>query len=67
MERAGDAERNARAMPSRAMSRVETSALIHGPDERIDLRDLGFATRFFAELPEALLGWSGGADLASAA
>jgi acetylornithine deacetylase/succinyl-diaminopimelate desuccinylase-like protein len=53
--------------PQRHMSRVETSALIHGPDERIDLRDLGLATRFFAELPDALLGWSAPARLVAAA
>lgn len=39
------------------MTRTEFYALIHGPNEHIDLRDLGFATRFYAELPEALLGW----------
>jgi acetylornithine deacetylase/succinyl-diaminopimelate desuccinylase-like protein len=40
------------------MSRMEGSALIHAADERIDLRDLGFATRFFTELPQGLFGWN---------
>jgi acetylornithine deacetylase/succinyl-diaminopimelate desuccinylase-like protein len=53
--------------PQPHMPRVQTTALIHGPDERIDLRDLAFATRFFAELPSALLGWSAPARPARAA
>ena len=39
------------------MTRTQFYERIHGPNERIDLRDLGFATRFYAELPNALLGW----------
>jgi acetylornithine deacetylase/succinyl-diaminopimelate desuccinylase-like protein len=30
--------------------------LIHGDDERIDVRDLGFATRFYRDLAQELLG-----------
>ena len=36
-------------------SLYETWPLIHSADERIDLRDLGFATSFFHDLPERLL------------
>ncbi len=43
--------------PQPHMTRTQFYALIHGPDERIDLRDLEFATRFYAELPKSLLGW----------
>ena len=43
--------------PQRHMTRTQFYALIHGPNERIDLRDLGFATSFYADLPKALLGW----------
>jgi acetylornithine deacetylase/succinyl-diaminopimelate desuccinylase-like protein len=41
--------------PQRHMSLHESAPLIHGADERIDVRDLGMATRFFAELPRRLL------------
>jgi acetylornithine deacetylase/succinyl-diaminopimelate desuccinylase-like protein len=43
--------------PMRHMTRAQFYSLIHGPDERIDVRDLGFATRFYAELAPELLGW----------
>jgi acetylornithine deacetylase/succinyl-diaminopimelate desuccinylase-like protein len=33
----------------------EAAPLVHGADERIDVRDLGFAARFFTELPQRLL------------
>ncbi len=41
--------------PQRHMSLYETWPLIHGADERIDVRDLGFAASFFHELPRRLL------------
>jgi acetylornithine deacetylase/succinyl-diaminopimelate desuccinylase-like protein len=41
--------------PQRHMTLLETSPLVHGADERIDVRDLGFAARFYAELPERVL------------
>jgi hypothetical protein len=28
---------------------------MHGADEHMDVRDVGFATRFFADLPRRLL------------
>ena len=34
----------------------QTAPLIHGADERIDVRDLGFATRFFHDIAQRLLG-----------
>jgi acetylornithine deacetylase/succinyl-diaminopimelate desuccinylase-like protein len=37
-------------------NRYATDPLIHGADERIDVRDLGFATRFFRDATRALLG-----------
>jgi acetylornithine deacetylase/succinyl-diaminopimelate desuccinylase-like protein len=36
--------------------RFETDPLVHGADERIDVRDLAFATRFFKDLVERILG-----------
>ena len=41
--------------PQRAMSRWETLPLIHAPDERIAIDDIGFASRFFHELAPAVL------------
>ncbi len=38
------------------MTMFETAPLVHGADERIDVRDLGVAAGFYAELPERLLG-----------
>ena len=32
------------------MTLYEAAPLIHGADERIDVRDLGFAARFFRDL-----------------
>jgi acetylornithine deacetylase/succinyl-diaminopimelate desuccinylase-like protein len=42
--------------PQRHMSLLEAGPLVHSANERIDVRDLGFATRFFSELPHAVLG-----------
>jgi acetylornithine deacetylase/succinyl-diaminopimelate desuccinylase-like protein len=41
--------------PHRHMTLFETWPLMHSHDERIDVRDLGFAAEFFAELPARLL------------
>jgi acetylornithine deacetylase/succinyl-diaminopimelate desuccinylase-like protein len=41
--------------PQRHMTRYETAPLIHGANERIDVRDLGFAARFFHDLPQRVL------------
>jgi acetylornithine deacetylase/succinyl-diaminopimelate desuccinylase-like protein len=43
-------------MPARAFDLFEATPLIHGADERVPVQDLGFATRFFAELAPAILG-----------
>ena len=42
--------------PQRHMTLYETAPLIHSADERIDVRDLGYATRFFRDVTTALLG-----------
>jgi acetylornithine deacetylase/succinyl-diaminopimelate desuccinylase-like protein len=42
--------------PQRYQSLFETSPLIHGADERIDVRDLAFATEFFRDLALSVLG-----------
>jgi acetylornithine deacetylase/succinyl-diaminopimelate desuccinylase-like protein len=42
-------------MPHRHMTLYETSPLIHSADERIDVRDLGFAARFFSDVTQELL------------
>ncbi len=41
--------------PHRHANRYETDPLIHGADERIDVRDLGFAARFFRDVAERML------------
>ena len=41
--------------PQREMTLYEVGPLWHGADERIDVRDLGFAASFFHELPRRLL------------
>jgi acetylornithine deacetylase/succinyl-diaminopimelate desuccinylase-like protein len=41
--------------PHRHMTLYDTWPLIHGADERIDVRDLGFAASFYHELPRRLL------------
>jgi len=42
--------------PQRHQSLLETQPLIHGADERIDVRDLAFATEFFGDLALRVLG-----------
>ena len=42
--------------PQRHQTLFEGWPLIHGADERIDVRDLGFAASFYHELPRRLLG-----------
>jgi acetylornithine deacetylase/succinyl-diaminopimelate desuccinylase-like protein len=42
--------------PQRHQSMLEAAPLVHGADERIDVRDLRFATDFFAELATRTLG-----------
>jgi acetylornithine deacetylase/succinyl-diaminopimelate desuccinylase-like protein len=42
--------------PQRHQSLLQTAPLIHGADERIDVRDLAFATDLFRELATRLLG-----------
>jgi acetylornithine deacetylase/succinyl-diaminopimelate desuccinylase-like protein len=42
--------------PQRHQSLYDGWPLVHGADERIDIRDLGFAVEFFADLPKRLLG-----------
>jgi acetylornithine deacetylase/succinyl-diaminopimelate desuccinylase-like protein len=42
--------------PQRHQSLYETWPLMHSNDERIDVRDLGFAADFFTDLPRRLLG-----------
>jgi acetylornithine deacetylase/succinyl-diaminopimelate desuccinylase-like protein len=42
--------------PQRHQSLFETSPLVHGADERIDVRDLAFAAEFFGDLAEKVLG-----------
>jgi acetylornithine deacetylase/succinyl-diaminopimelate desuccinylase-like protein len=42
--------------PHRHQSLLETSPLMHARDERIDVRDLAFATEFFADLARSVLG-----------
>jgi acetylornithine deacetylase/succinyl-diaminopimelate desuccinylase-like protein len=45
--------------PHRFTTKFETDHLIHGADERIDVRDLEFATAFFGDLALAMLGSAG--------
>ncbi len=42
--------------PQRHQSLLQTSPLIHGADERIDVRDLAFAAEFFRDLAVHFLG-----------
>jgi acetylornithine deacetylase/succinyl-diaminopimelate desuccinylase-like protein len=42
--------------PQRRQSLLQTAPLIHGADERIDVRDLAFAAEFFRDLAPRLLG-----------
>ena len=41
--------------PHRFMTIHEQMPLIHGADERVDVRDLGYAARFFHDLPQRVL------------
>jgi len=42
--------------PQRHMGLLEAAPLIHNADERIDVRDLGFAAAFYADVARELLG-----------
>jgi acetylornithine deacetylase/succinyl-diaminopimelate desuccinylase-like protein len=42
--------------PQRHMTLLESTPLVHSADERIDVRDLGFAASFYADLARELLG-----------
>jgi acetylornithine deacetylase/succinyl-diaminopimelate desuccinylase-like protein len=42
--------------PQRHQGLLETTPLVHSADERIDVRDLGFASTFFADIARDLLG-----------
>jgi acetylornithine deacetylase/succinyl-diaminopimelate desuccinylase-like protein len=42
--------------PQREMTLYETAPLIHSADERIDVRDLGFAATFFHDICKEMLG-----------
>ena len=42
--------------PQRHMSMHETAPLVHSANERIDVRDLGFAAQFFRDIARDLLG-----------
>jgi acetylornithine deacetylase/succinyl-diaminopimelate desuccinylase-like protein len=42
--------------PQRHQSMLQTAPLVHSADERIDVRDLAFATDFFSELATRTLG-----------
>jgi acetylornithine deacetylase/succinyl-diaminopimelate desuccinylase-like protein len=37
------------------MNLLETAPLVHNADERIDVRDLGFAATFYADIARELL------------
>jgi acetylornithine deacetylase/succinyl-diaminopimelate desuccinylase-like protein len=42
--------------PQRHMSLLDSAPLVHSADERIDVRDLGFAAAFYADVARELLG-----------
>jgi acetylornithine deacetylase/succinyl-diaminopimelate desuccinylase-like protein len=42
--------------PHKHQTLLETQPLMHAHDERIDVRDLGYAARFYADVARALLG-----------
>ena len=42
--------------PHRHQTLLESAPLVHGADERIDVRDLAFATRLFRDLARRILG-----------
>ncbi len=42
--------------PQRYMTLLEVGPLVHGADERIDVRDLGFAAQFYFDIAREVLG-----------
>ena len=46
--------------PQRHQTLLETMPLIHGADERIDVRDVAFAAEFFRDLARSVLGGPAG-------
>ena len=42
--------------PHKHQTLFESAPLVHGADERIDVRDLAYATRFYADIARTLLG-----------
>ena len=42
--------------PHKHQSMLESAPLVHGADERIDVRDLGYAAQFYADVTRTLLG-----------
>ncbi len=42
--------------PHKHQSLLEAAPLVHGADERIDVRDLGYAAQFYADVTRTLLG-----------
>jgi acetylornithine deacetylase/succinyl-diaminopimelate desuccinylase-like protein len=42
--------------PQRHMTLLQAAPLVHNADERIDVRDLGFAARFYTDVARELLG-----------
>ncbi|HEX4804443.1 MAG TPA: M20/M25/M40 family metallo-hydrolase [Conexibacter sp.] len=42
--------------PHKHQPLLDSAPLVHGADERIDVRDLGFAARFYADVARTLLG-----------
>jgi acetylornithine deacetylase/succinyl-diaminopimelate desuccinylase-like protein len=42
--------------PHKHQALLQSAPLVHGADERIDVRDLGYATRFYADVARTLLG-----------
>jgi acetylornithine deacetylase/succinyl-diaminopimelate desuccinylase-like protein len=42
--------------PHRHQSLLDAAPLVHGADERIDVRDLGWAAQFYADVTRTLLG-----------
>jgi acetylornithine deacetylase/succinyl-diaminopimelate desuccinylase-like protein len=48
--------------PQRHQPMLHSAPLVHSANERIDVRDLGFAAQFYADLARELLGASGDGD-----
>ncbi len=42
--------------PQKHQTLLETAPLVHNADERIDVRDLGFAASFYSDVARELLG-----------